>query len=891
MQQARVPSLCAANREGSKFRNGQGIRVNVSGGDIMKSFIAKLALLGLISGVSTTALAQGQAAVQPEAAATDGVGEIIVTAQKREQSLNSVGLSVTAATASTLTERGVTDVGDLAKIVPGFNATPSGFGATQVYTLRGVGLYDAGLGSTPSVAVYVDEIARPFSVTQLGATLDLERVEVLKGPQGTLFGQSATGGAVNYIAAKPTDTFKFGADVSYERFGKIDASGFVSGPLSNTLKARLAVRAVEGGEWQYSATRPSDRSGNSRILMGRLLLDYEASDRLRLSLNVNGTRDRSDSQRAKFKRQPINIVNAPDPRNPYAIVDPAGYLAITDPASAGFDASFLQRQNVVFNRAAAGDAAAIGYLAGPAGNGRALPNNARIAEWTPGLPKRSNDSYYQFALRSDYDISENIILSSLTSFQKAKNDHYFDVDATIAQAVDDHTFGSTKTFSQELRLSGKTDSLNWIVGANYDHSTIDDNVHTDLFDIALGELLPGLRWDSIDTNISQKVKSYAAFGNVDFNVSENLKILAGIRYTKNIRDAAQCNSDNSVNQNLSKTFGNATFIPGLGFYDLQSLALGLPDAGHVVLQPGQCHSLNDIAAPTDPAYFRPIVTPWKTRLSEDNVSFRVGANYKTDGGSLLYATISQGYKAGLYTNLSAGAVSQYFPAVQEKLVAYEAGVKVPLLDRKVRFNASGFYYDYSNKQIRARTRDPRFGLLEALINVPKSYILGAEAELTARPVEGLDLSLSGTYLKSKVTSHFQDVKGLAVYNQAGYTGDFYGSKLPYTPSFSAVFDGQYEFPVNSRISAFFGGTVRYNGSYNTTFANNILKADVYNINSYAILDLRAGLAAPDGSWKLTAYGQNVTNKYYETGVFSAETDFVFAGRPSTYGLRLSIRMP
>jgi iron complex outermembrane receptor protein len=860
----------------------------------MNNHLMKLALLTLVSGASTSALAQSQ--VAPQASQSGDVGEIIVTAQKREQSLNNVGLTISAASEDTLRERGVADVSDLAKVVSGFNATQSGF-VTPVYTLRGVGLYDAGIGSTPSVAVYVDEIARPFPATQLGVTLDLERVEVLKGPQGTLFGQSATGGAVNYIAAKPTDSFKAGADLSYERFGKLDASGFVSGPITDTLKARLAVRAVEGGAWQYSATRPDDKSGDQRILMGRLLLDYEPTDRLRLSLNVNGTRDHSDSQRGKFKRQPINVVNAPDARNPFAIVDLAAYNAVTDPASAGYDASYLNRQNVVFNRAASGDAAAIAYLAGPNGDGRSLPNNARVAEWTPGLPKASKDSYYQFALRGDYDLSDNLTLTSLTSYQRAKLDHSFDIDATTAVAVDDHTFGGTKTFSQELRLTGKMNALNWIVGANYDHSKITDNVHTELYDIALGELLPGLRWDSIDTNIRQTVKSYAAFANADLAMSSNLTLLAGIRYTKNIRTAAQCNSDNSVSQNLSKTFGNATAIPGFGgavgnpssdFYDLQTV-VGLPGAGHVAILPGQCHSLNDVVAPTDPAYFRPIIAPWTTKLSEDNISFRVGANYKTDGGSLLYATISQGYKAGLYTNLSAGAVSQYFPATQEKLIAYEAGVKVPLFDRKVRFNASGFYYDYSDKQIRARTRDPRFGLLEALINVPKSYILGAEAEISARPVEGLDLSFSGTYLKSKVSSHFSEQGGLAVYNQSGYTGDFYGSKLPYTPKFSGVFDGQYQAALNDTMNAFVGTTVRYSGGFNTTFANDILKADVYQLKAYTLLDLRAGISAQDESWKLTIYGQNMTNKYYETGVFSAETDFVFAGRPRTYGLRLSIR--
>lgn len=103
----------------------------------------------------------------------------------------------------------------------------------------------------------------------MGVALDLERVEVMKGPQGTLFGQSSTGGAINDIAAKPTDTFKAGFDASYERFGKADLGGFVSGPLSDTLKGRLAVKAVTGGAWQYSVSRPHDKNGKSDLLQGR----------------------------------------------------------------------------------------------------------------------------------------------------------------------------------------------------------------------------------------------------------------------------------------------------------------------------------------------------------------------------------------------------------------------------------------------------------------------------------------------------------------------------------------------------------------------------------------------------------------------------------------------
>ena len=162
-------------------------------------WVAGLTLSVSILAQSNTAPTEGAA----EAPASTGLQEIIVTAQKRSQPLDEVGISVTAASADTLQTRGVLDTSDLGKIVAGFRAAPTN-NLTPVYTLRGVGLYDSGLGSSPTVSVYVDEVPLPFPVMTRAATLDLERVEVLKGPQGTLFGQNSTGGAVNYIAAKPT---------------------------------------------------------------------------------------------------------------------------------------------------------------------------------------------------------------------------------------------------------------------------------------------------------------------------------------------------------------------------------------------------------------------------------------------------------------------------------------------------------------------------------------------------------------------------------------------------------------------------------------------------------------------------------------------------------------
>ena len=167
-----------------------------------------------------------------DAAATGAtsVSELVVTAEKREENINNVGMSIQAASGDRLLKLGITSTEDLTKIIPGFVVTPNYYG-TVVYTIRGVGFQDTSLAGSPTVTVYQDQMPLPFSILTAGATLDLQRVEVLKGPQGTLFGENATAGAINYIANKPTDHFEAGGDLSLGNFQTADFQGFVSGPL------------------------------------------------------------------------------------------------------------------------------------------------------------------------------------------------------------------------------------------------------------------------------------------------------------------------------------------------------------------------------------------------------------------------------------------------------------------------------------------------------------------------------------------------------------------------------------------------------------------------------------------------------------------------------------
>ena len=212
--------------------------------------------LGILSG---QAFAQGPATADG-ANRTAALDEIVVTAQKRSERLLDVPLSVTAASGEQLAKQGVTQTAQLTKLVPGFTYQESNYG-TPIFTIRGVGFQDGSFGAGPTVTTYIDQVPLPYPLLTRGAALDLERVEVLKGPQGTLFGQNSTGGAINYIAAKPTSDLSAGMTVGYGRFNDVSAEGFVSGPITSTLRARVAVRGEFADGWQRSLTRPGDRFG------------------------------------------------------------------------------------------------------------------------------------------------------------------------------------------------------------------------------------------------------------------------------------------------------------------------------------------------------------------------------------------------------------------------------------------------------------------------------------------------------------------------------------------------------------------------------------------------------------------------------------------------------
>jgi iron complex outermembrane recepter protein len=735
-------------------------------------------------------------------AADVATGDIVVTANRRAQSLSTVGMSVSSLDGSMLLERGVVSASDLQKTVPCFSAADTGLNV-PVYSIRGVGFNDSSLASNSTVAISVDEVPLPYSAMTQGAVLDLQRIEVLKGPQGTLYGQNATGGAINYIANAPTDTFAMGGQVGFGRFNTGTGEMYVSGPLSNTVKARVAVNGTLGGDWQRSFTRDAGL-GQAAKGSGRILLNWTPTDRLTLDFNANGWIDRSDTQASQlvaFRAQtPSSIPLLPD--------------VFSSPLT---------------------------------------PDNARAADWNPLRDYARDDNFYQLSLKANYDMGGNVDLTSITAYSHYDTHAFNDRDGMVPINYEYTTDGNIKSIYQELRLSGRQPGLNWSVGGNYRKDTVFDQQDNDLTR-ATNSYAAGTKFNIARVFSDQDIKTWAVFGDGELDIVRSLSIVAGVRYTRDTRDFAGASCDNGAGDTSALyTILSRVFRARAGLAPLPAIA------------PGQCVTLST-------GTFVPGIV--RNRLSEDNVAFRAGINFKPVEGSLLYASFSRGYKAGSFPTLGAAFAIGYDAATQERVDAIEAGFKTALFDRRIRLNGAVFHYDYRDKQLRGRILDPVVGNLSRLVNIPRSTIRGFELEATARPVNGLTLNGAVSYLKT-------EVKEFIGINLLSQTENFAGQTLPYTPPWSVNAGTQYEWGVSARLKAFIGADYTYR-SRTSGFLGRDPDVD---IKAYSTVDARIGIADAGDRWKLTAWSNNLTNTYYWTSAMrTGDTMNRYAARPVTYGL-------
>jgi outer membrane receptor protein involved in Fe transport len=742
--------------------------------------------------------------------------EIVVTAQKRAENLNDLGLTVAVLSGSDMKDKNITSLEDIALQVPGLSYSTSGTD-TPVYTLRGVGFYESTLSAYPDVSIYIDESPLPFPVLTNHIAIDLERVEVLKGPQGTLFGNNATGGAINMIAAKPTENFEGNITAGYGTFDEVSLEGYLSGALSDSLKGRIAVKKVQADEWQRGYTINA-KNGEKDILSARGILEWTPTERLSVSATVNYWSDKGDPQAPQFLHYRPNIP---------AVADA---VSIKDQPRA--------------------------------------PEDNRDADFTDSIGLAKDNELQNLTLRLDYELTSDMTFTSMTSY--ADYDHFlrYDGDGVAERNFDvPEIEGKVKTFAQEIRLASSGEgNLSWIVGANYSEDEARDNY---LLDFSVSTVTVAFPLEGFSGYYSdQTMENRAVFASSEYQLSD-FKLKAGVRYTEADREMEGCNYD----------------VPGGGNAELFSiltipvqLGLGIDPPVPFTVQPNACHTLdtNGILgnAPTGlPGRHDAI-------LEEDNTAWRLGVDWAASDNILMYANLTKGYKAGSLPALASSTNTQLVPVTQESVLSYEAGVKASLLERSMQLNATVFHYDYEDRQLRSKLSDPIFGKLDVLVNVPETSVNGFELETIYAPLEGLRVYLNYTYLDATIEKFVGENDETLVAEPI----DFSGTDVPFSPENQANVGGSYEWPISSNLMAIVG--LDYMTRSSTTAI--IGGSDLYDIDSYNMLNMRAGIRSSDLSWSLMVWGKNVTDEYYWTNVTSYyDTVARYTGMPRTVGVSFS----
>ncbi|WP_020401165.1 TonB-dependent receptor [Kordiimonas gwangyangensis] len=687
--------------------------------------------------------------------------EIIVSARKRAESIQDVPLSISALGADQIDRVGVTDVTGLAGRVPGlyFNfgggvSPTSGF---QYISLRGVG-FNGGL--EPSTGVFIDGMYQP----QIGfdlAFLDIAQIEVLRGPQGTLFGRNTQAGAINIVTKKPDEEFAGKLLLQYGGFNELRARGAIRGPLAETLFAGLSVEYYQTDGYLDNGVTGADYNTTEQIA-GRGVLRYVPSS----DFEVTIVGDVSKKDYNEIGR------GVPFGSGDYTVI--ADNDDLDHKTNSGIQATIDWSLNDTLNLTSI-----TGYRVTDADT--TVDLNGRLDDQTPVVldPAQAPVDFLTNGPVSVAGTSQSLLLNQ--------------------------TF-----FSEEVRLSGEHDSLDWLVGLYYFDQTQDQERALDIGLAPAGtNNVPPLY---VRENFVDARDGWAAFGQASYMVATDLELTFGARYSKENIDV------------------------------VKERILAVLSGGNTVLIPTY--------QPDDSDSF-------------DNVSIMASISYDWSDDLQTYFTYAEGWKAGGFNRFPSrqNAVASYDDELSEN---WELGIKGQAFDGALTFNLAAFWISIDGQQLLNIVPDPA-GLTPITIieNAGSSRSRGFEWELTARPLDGLTLDFNGTYADTEMLEFLQ-CNSLGDINDPNddVCFDFAGSDFENTPELvmnsSLTYtmplggdDWSIEFFVNYRYVDGFNGT---NNSFNGRLGEQI------PVESYDRLDAKISVFDDDG-WRATLFVDNLLDSY------------------------------
>jgi iron complex outermembrane recepter protein len=416
-----------------------------------------------------------------------GLEEIVVTAQRRVESAQNVGIAISVLSGQSLADKSIGYVNDLQNAVPSLQVEPA-FGSSQPqFRLRGVGFIDYTSNNTSPVGVSLDGVAFALPIQTQGQLFDIDRVEVLRGPQGTLYGRNTTGGEINFISNRPTTETHAGFDLEYGSHNEVNADGFVSGSIANGLLGRLSVATEQGGAWQRNRVTGQSLGDKDKIAV-RGQLQWDPTTALDFRASVHWAQDKSDEQ-GLYLLQPFTPGSGP----PAIPADTSRYVT--------------------------------GWALNPA--------FAKLIGINPSSKPGLNDYNTGVDFTANIDFG-GVKLTSISAYNKLIRREYGDWDATQFDDSDEYLNSDFNVFSQELRLAS-TDSgpLQWVTGVFYSNEDLHENFYSDLTDRLGGIAI---------TNYEQVANSVGVFAQGSYQFIDQLKATLGVREDHETRELKGLNT-------------------------------------------------------------------------------------------------------------------------------------------------------------------------------------------------------------------------------------------------------------------------------------------------------------------------------------------------------------
>ena len=763
--------------------------------------------VSLGSGLAGNARAQGG----DRTGAEQLLEELVVTARRREEAAQSTPIAISAFSGESLAYRGVTKLDEIVRFVPSLTLenNPSFGGASNsaaIY-LRGVGQKEFLPTTEPGVGLYVDGVYIARSVGGILDLIDIERLEVLRGPQGTLFGRNTIGGAINITTVKPRPGDEFGGRLAaaYGTDDRVNLKGALLLPLGETLAARVSLAALQ--QDGYVEREDGTDLGDDDTLTGRLALAWQPSDRFYADFSVDATRDRENGPAMQLLGidftdlsqleglvaavpPPMAFIHnvttaAPAPGVPCAATDAAGNGVTYNPDSPDcFDERYVDTDG----------------------------NNAGTA------PARSDTDVLGLAATLTWDLTDSLTVKSITAWRELDSEFARDGDHSpqrIAQFYDDL---HQEQFTQELQLLGRAGRLEWIAGAYY---FAEDGDNENILDFTVSNFRSGGEFDN---------ESWAVFAQGTFDLTAALHLTLGGRYTE---ESKKFTPDQVIFQN---------YYAGIS----------------QVVPPG--NPLAALDAPFLQAGSR-ILPFLEKEIEIDEFTPLVNLSWDATEDLMLYASYSQGFKSGGFTQrvfppVVAGFTAppgtpdiDLIPTYEPEFVdAYELGLKSTLLDGRMRVNGALFHTDYDDLQVQVFN-----SVAPVTENIGSATIQGAELEVQAAPGGGWLLEASVSWLDAQ----YDDIEtGLTL------IGEDY--EFERVPEWSGSVGVSKEFTLAGGSALVVRGDWSYrDDTYNDAYNTEILKTDAYDIWDASVRWTNAG-----GDLSLILSGRNLTDEeFLVTGVY------------------------